>query len=68
MAKVRGVRFSEQEEILINEFLKNNPFFDFTTLSKVAILNFINHPVIELKAVNNSQSDKARRDQDGNTH
>lgn len=51
MAKVRGVRFTEQEETLIEEFLRKNPFFDFSTLSKVAILEFIKKPSINFTPV-----------------
>ena len=51
MAKVRGVRFTEQEESLIEEFIRQNPFFDFSTLAKIAILKFINSPKIEFKPV-----------------
>jgi hypothetical protein len=59
MSKVRGVRFSTDEEKLIEEFLKKNSFFDFSTLAKIAILNFIESPSIQLKAVNaKSKSDK----------
>jgi hypothetical protein len=55
MAKVRGVRFTEQEETLIEEFLKKNPFFDFSTLSKVAILEFIKRPSINFTPVTQKQ-------------
>ena len=37
MSKVRGIRFTEKEESLVEEFLKGNPFLDFTTLAKIAI-------------------------------
>lgn len=51
MAKVRGVRFTEQEEKLIDEFIRKNPFFDFSTLAKVAILEFIRKPAINFTPV-----------------
>ncbi len=51
MAKVRGVRFTEQEEALIEEFLHKNPFFDFSTLAKVAILEFVKKPELNFTAV-----------------
>lgn len=51
MSKVRGVRFTEQEEKLIDEFLKKNTFFDFSTLAKVAILEFVRQPQIRFTPV-----------------
>lgn len=51
MSKVRGVRFSEKEEALVEEFLKRNPLLDFTTMAKVAILEFIKNPQITLQGV-----------------
>lgn len=63
MSKVRGVRFSDQEEELIEEFLKRNPLIDFSTLSKIAILEFIKNPQISLVPVGKSlrrENDNAR--------
>jgi hypothetical protein len=51
MAKVRGVRFTEHEEKLIEEFLHKNNFFDFSTLAKVAILDFVKKPKLEFTPV-----------------
>lgn len=51
MAKTRGVRFTDQEENLIEEFLKKNTYFDFSTLAKVAILEFIKKPQLVFTAV-----------------
>lgn len=51
MAKVRGIRFTEQEDAVIEEFLRNNSFLDFTTVAKIAILKFIKSPSIDLNAV-----------------
>lgn len=45
----RAVRFSDEENEAIKEFLKNNPFLDFSTVAKMAILNFIEKPDIQLK-------------------
>ena len=52
MSKVRGIRFSKEEEQLIEEFLTKNPLLDFTTLAKIAILAFIERPKIDLTPVN----------------
>lgn len=51
MSKVRGVRFSEDEEALIEEFLRKNPMLDFSTLAKVSILNFVQRPELSLTPV-----------------
>ena len=48
MGKVRGVRFLDRDELLIEEFLRRNPLIDFSTLAKIAILEFIRNPQINL--------------------
>lgn len=45
----KAVRFSEKEDKAIKEFLKNNPYFDFSTIARIAILNFIENPSLKLK-------------------
>ncbi len=55
VAKVRGVRFTEQEEAMIEEFLRKNPFFDFSTLAKVAILEFVKKPELNFTPVSPKQ-------------
>lgn len=60
MGKVRGVRFSDEEEKLIEEFLRKNSLLDFSTLAKVAILEFIKKPHIELVAVGKSVRKESR--------
>jgi hypothetical protein len=55
MAKTRAIRFTEQDEKLIQEFLKYNAFFDFSTLARTAILSFIQDPHLILKAVKTSR-------------
>lgn len=44
----RAVRFSESENEAIKKFLEDNPFFDFSTIARMAILKFIENPQIEL--------------------
>lgn len=61
MGKVRGVRFSDEEERLIEEFLRKNSLLDFSTLAKIAILEFIKRPQINLTPVGKS-SRKEHRD------
>lgn len=54
MGKVRGVRFTDTEEAMIEEFLKKNPLLDFSTLAKIAILGFLETPKIKLKPIEKS--------------
>lgn len=60
MAKVRGVRFTDREEVLIEEFLRKNSFFDFTTLAKVAILEFIKKPQLSFTPVSTKERKEAK--------
>ena len=54
MAKVRGVRFSDKEDTLIEEFLRKNPLIDFSTLAKISILEFVRNPQLNLTPVGKS--------------
>jgi hypothetical protein len=54
MGKVRGVRFSDKEESMIDEFLEKNPILDFSTLARVAILGFVKKPQIDLIPIEKS--------------
>ncbi|MBN8542359.1 MAG: hypothetical protein J0L82_18355 [Deltaproteobacteria bacterium] len=51
MSKIRAVRLSEHEEKLVQSFLKKNSLFDFTTLVRAALREFIKHPHMSLNAV-----------------
>jgi len=51
MGKMRGVRFSGDEERLIKEFLEQNPVFDFSTLARTAVLKFIQKPELRIRSV-----------------
>jgi hypothetical protein len=51
MGKVRGIRFTDKEERSIEEFLRKNPLLDFSTFAKIAILEFIKNPKINLIAI-----------------
>jgi hypothetical protein len=61
MSKVRGIRFTEKEEALVEEFLLKNPLIDFSTAAKIAILEFVRKPQISLVAVG-SELRKRRKD------
>lgn len=44
----RTVRFSQSETDDIGAFLKRNPFFDFSSLARLAITEFIRNPVLRV--------------------
>ncbi len=46
----RAVRFSDSEDEAIKKFIKNNPYFDFSTIARMAILQFIEDPKIDIVA------------------
>ena len=56
----RTVRFKTKEAQLIDEFLAHNPVFDFSTLTRVAVLNFIKSPTLEIRPVSESQERRQR--------
>lgn len=47
----RTVRFNTDELKLIDEFLRSNPFFDFSTLTRIAVTEFIKNPSVQIKPV-----------------
>jgi|LakMenEpi03Aug12_release.lakeMendotaPanAssembly.Ray.scaffolds.fasta_scaffold6245618_1 hypothetical protein len=47
----KAIRFKDEELEAINTFLKQNPFFDFSTLAKIAIAKFIKNPELQLEPV-----------------
>lgn len=56
----RTVRFTKEELKAIEQFLEQNPFFDFSTLTRVAIKAFLEDPKLPLRAVKNSKPVKNR--------
>ena len=60
MSKTRAIRFSDKEEGQIEEFLKGNPIFDFSSLARTAILNFIQNPKLILRPVKRSEERKVQ--------
>lgn len=59
MSRVRGVRFTDQEEALIDDFLKNNPMLDFSMMVKLAVFDFIKNPRLKLNAIKQTGKDKS---------
>ena len=47
----KAVRFSDNEEKLINSFIEQNPFFDFSSLARIAILKFIERPDLKINRI-----------------
>lgn len=57
----KAVRFNEQDDKAIKDFLNKNPIFDFSTLARLAIVSFIEKPKIDLKASTISKQKKVGR-------
>ena len=69
MSRVRGIRFNEREEELINRFLEENSIIDFSTLVRISVLDFIQNPQIKLTPVKNllkSEVENVRAKQSAN--
>lgn len=63
----RTVRFKAEEIRLIEEFLKANPFLDFSTVTRLAVMQFIKSPNISIQPVTaSSKGSTKRRDKDAN--
>ncbi len=45
----------------IDEFLKANPFFDFSTLTRMAIQKFIENPQVQIRGITSKQSANKRQ-------
>lgn len=61
----KAVRFSKEDEKLIQEFLKRNPMFDFSTMARVAIISFIKKPKIKLAGVSDRKAKRLIKTQIG---
>jgi hypothetical protein len=60
MARTRAIRFSDSEEKQIEEFLTNNSFLDFSSMARLAILEFLRNPKITVRPVEQQGLDKGR--------
>jgi len=59
----KALRLSQEEWQLISSFLRDNPVFDFSSLARTAIREFIHNPKLTLNAVNKkSIHDSAQRE------
>lgn len=48
---VRTVRFDDAQMKRIEEFLGRNPFLDFSSLTRMAIDQFIEKPTVQIKPI-----------------
>ena len=60
--KFRGIRLSAEEEALVKEFLDKNPFFDFSSLTRVALKQFIKKPELKIWPVGHPKKDGAQNE------
>lgn len=51
LSKTRAIRLSTDEDRKIEEFLKSNPFFDFSSLARIAIISFVENPKLDLTPI-----------------
>lgn len=52
----KAVRFSDNEEKAIAEFLEKNSFLDFSTLARLSIMAFIENPELKLKPISKNMN------------
>ena len=60
----RTVRFKGAEIELIEEFLRRNPFFDFSSLTRISVLEFIKRPSIQITPVGKKATSRLLRSKD----
>lgn len=63
MGKTRAIRFSDGEEQMIEEFLRRNKIFDFSSMARTAITAFIERPKISIKSVKDIRSPRRKLEQ-----
>lgn len=51
MSKTHTVRLSDADCKSIDEFLTLNPFFDFSSLARTAIVEFIKAPTLQIQPI-----------------
>jgi len=56
----KAIRLTSKEEAQINEFLLANPFFDFSSLARTAILGFIRQPTVVITPINEEKPARRR--------
>ena len=48
---VRTVRFDDKQITRIEEFLGRNPFLDFSSLTRMAIDQFVQNPTVQIQPI-----------------
>ena len=61
----RTVRFEKKEAALIDDFLSQNEFLDFSTLARLAISQFIENPILKIKPVSKAKLGNQSREKSG---
>jgi hypothetical protein len=56
----KAIRLTSKEEAQINEFLLANPFFDFSSLARTAILGFIRQPTVAITPIAEEKPSRRR--------
>jgi hypothetical protein len=57
----RTIRFKKDELDLIEKFLAKNPFFDFSSLTRIAVVEFVKNPPIQIVGVQARELVKEKR-------
>jgi hypothetical protein len=57
----RTVRFKPHELDRIDQFLAQNPFFDFSSLARIAIQKFIENPKLKVSGVKPQSTSNRRK-------
>lgn len=63
MSKIRAVRLNSDEEQSVVEFLKNNPFLDFSTVVRMALRQFLANPKLNLEKATNKSNKRQKENQ-----
>jgi len=61
MSKTRAIRLQDHEDKQVQDFLNQNPFFDFSSMARMAITRFITNPQIEIRPVKTRKPSAPRR-------
>jgi len=57
----KAIRLTSKEDAQINEFLETNPFFDFSSLARTAILGFIRQPTVAITPIASEKPSRRRQ-------
>jgi hypothetical protein len=58
----RTVRFDKREAELIDAFLAQNEFLDFSRLTRLAVYQFIQNPVLKIRPVSRTKVKRPTRE------